>query len=123
MALNKLRGELKAIGVTQEEVAELLEMSANNFNRKLAETVPITRTEMCAIRDKWFPETSLDYLFASDGDIPSEAERAKSRVQAIADNIANDGTPMDAEKAEIIGDLMESAERCDPAHVNHVLNV
>lgn len=123
MALNKLRGELKAIGITQDEAGELLGMSGNNFNRKLAETVPITRAEMCAIRDKWFPETSLDYLFASDGDVPSEAEQAKSRVEALVENIASDGTPMDREKVEIIGDLMESAERCDPAHVNHVLSI
>lgn len=72
MALNKLRGELKAIGVTQGEAAAFLNMTASNFNRKLAEAVPFTRDEMFAIRDEYFPESSIDYLFASDGDVPTE---------------------------------------------------
>lgn len=123
MALNKLRGELKTLGVTQAEAGALIGVSGNSFNRKLAETVPFTRDEMFAIKDRWFPETTLDNLFQSDGNIPTESERAKYRVQALADNIATDGTPMDAEKAQIINNLYESSERCDPALVNHVLNV
>lgn len=122
MALNNMKSELVKAGVKQYEAAEFLGMSANNFNRKLAETVPFTRDEMFSLRDRFFPGRTVDYLFASDGDVPSERERAKSRVQAIADNIANDGTPMDTEKAEIISDLMGSAERCNPAFVNHILN-
>lgn len=82
MALNKLRGELKAISVTQEEVSDFLGMTVSNFNRKLAETVPITRTEMCAIRDRWFPGVSLDYLFASDGDTPTQTEAFHAQVDA-----------------------------------------
>lgn len=74
MALNKLRGELKAIGVTQEEAGELIGVSGNTFNRKLAETVPFTRDEMFAVKEKYFPETSLDCLFASDGDTPTQTD-------------------------------------------------
>lgn len=74
MALNKLRGVMVAEGVKQYEVADFLGMTASNFNRKLAETVPFTRDEMFAIRDKFFPERSLDYLFQSDGDGATSVE-------------------------------------------------
>ncbi len=85
MALNKLRGELKSICVTQHEVADFLGMTASNFNRKLAEAVPFTRDEMFAIRDHYFPETSIDYLFQSDGDTPTKSESLHAQAEAIGD--------------------------------------
>lgn len=90
MALNKLRGELKTIGVTQYEVADFLGMTASNFNRKLAERVPFTRDEMFAIRNKWFPETSLEYLFHSDGDVPTDEELAEASESACEDRWNSD---------------------------------
>ena len=85
MALNKLRGELKSIGVTQNEAAELLGMTASNFNRKLAEAVPFTRDEMFTIRDEYFPETSIDYLFQSDGDEMRRAKPGDGEIAEIED--------------------------------------
>ena len=66
MALNKLKGELIAAGITQGKAAEFLGMGAGNFNRKLAEAVPFTRDEMFSLRDEFFPEYTIDYLFQSD---------------------------------------------------------
>lgn len=123
MSFNNLKGELVRGGISQSDVASFLGMSLSNLNKKLSEKIPITRDEMFAIQGRYFPQESLDYLFQSDGDVPTDSERARCRVQALADNIANDGTPMDAEKEEIVSDLMESAERCDPAFVNHVLGI
>lgn len=74
MSFQILRGELKSIGVKQVEVADLLGMTNSNFNRKLAEAVPFTRDEMFAIRDRYFPGVTIDYLFQSDGDKPSTPE-------------------------------------------------
>ena len=74
MSFQILRGELKSIGVKQVEVADLLGMTNSNFNRKLAEAVPFTRDEMFAIRDRYFPGVTIDYLFQSDGDKPAMPE-------------------------------------------------
>lgn len=123
MSLNNMKAEFKRAGVTQVDVADSLGMSNNNLNLKVNEKIPMTIQEARFIRDTWLPECTLDVLLQSDGDVPTESERARCRVQAIADNIATDGTPMDAEKAEIVSDLLDSAERCDPAFVNHVLGI
>lgn len=121
MSYMNLKAEMVKHGITQQTAASFLGMSSNNLSMKIREKVPFTVEEAKSLRDEFFPTAQLDYLFQSDGDVPSDAERAKSRVQVLAENIENDGTPMDDEKAEIISDLLESAERCDPAHVNHVL--
>lgn len=74
LALNNLKGELVKAGVKQYEVAEFLEMSNGNFNKKLAESVPFMSDEMYALRDKFLPNLSIDYLFTSDGDKPATPE-------------------------------------------------
>ena len=109
MALNKLRGELKSIGVTQNEAAKLLGMTASNFNRKLAETVPFNRDEMFTIRDEYFPETSIDYLFQSDGDKPTKAESLRAQVEAMGDEMRR-AKPGDGEIAEIEGAFHECVD-------------
>ncbi len=83
MGLNKLRGELVTFGIKQREVADFLGMTANNFNRKLSEAVPFTRDEMYAIRDEFFPERSIDYLFQSDGDKPTYEEQLSSYAEMV----------------------------------------
>lgn len=83
MALNNLRGQLVSCGVKQYEVAEFLGMTASNFNRKLAETVPFTRDEMFAIKERYFPEQTVDYLFQSDGDKPTPAEQLAAYAEMV----------------------------------------
>lgn len=109
MALNKLRGELKAVGVTQNEAAELLGMTASNFNRKLAEAVPFTRDEMFALRDRYFPETSLDYLFQSDGDKPTKSESLHAQIQAMGDAMRDS---VDAPDEREIQELEDAFHEC-----------
>lgn len=109
MALNKLRGELVAFGIKQHEVAEFLGMTTSNFNRKLAEAVPFTRDEMFAIRGRYFPEKSIDYLFQSDGDKPTKAESLHAQVDAMGDEMRR-AKPGDGEIAEIEGMFHECVD-------------
>lgn len=110
MSFQILRGELKSIGVKQVEVADLLGMTNSNFNRKLAETVPFTRDEMFAIRDRYFPGVTIDYLFQSDGDKPTKAESPHAQVEAMGDEMRR-AKPGDGEIAEIKGAFHECADK------------
>ncbi len=96
MALNNLRGEMVKEGIKQYEVADFLGMTASNFNRKLAESVPFTRDEMFAIRDRYFPGVTVDHLFQSDGDKPTKSESLHAQAEAIGD-ILRQAEPDDEE--------------------------
>lgn len=109
MSFQILRGELKSIGVKQVEVADLLGMTNSNFNRKLAEAVPFTRDEMFAIRDRYFPGVTIDYLFQSDGDKPTKAESLHAQVEAMGDEMRR-AKPGDGEVAEIEGAFHECVD-------------
>lgn len=87
MAFQNLKGELTRAGITQRKVADFLGMSTNNFNRKVAEEIAITRKEMYSIRDKFLPDRSIDYLFESDGNVPSKAESLHAQVDAMGDQL------------------------------------
>lgn len=109
MALNNLRGEMVKEGIKQYEVADFLGMTASNFNRKLAESVPFTRDEMFAIRDKYFPGVTVDHLFQSDGDKPTKAESLHAQVEAMGDEMRR-AKPGDGEIAEIEGAFHECVD-------------
>lgn len=109
MALNNLRGEMVKEGIKQYEVADFLGMTASNFNRKLAESVPFTRDEMFAIRDKYFPGVTVDHLFQSDGDRPTKAESLHAQVEAMGDEMRR-AKPGDGEIAEIEGAFHECVD-------------
>lgn len=109
MSFQILRGELKGIGVKQAEVANFLGMTNSNFNRKLAESVPFTRDEMFAIRDRYFPGVTVDHLFQSDGDKPTKAESLHAQVDAMGDEMRR-AKPGDEEIAEIEGMFHECVD-------------
>lgn len=109
MSFQILIRELKSIGFKQVEVADFLNMTTSNFNRKLAEAVPFTRDEMFAIRDRYFPEKSIDYLFQSDGDKPTKAESLHAQVDAMGDEMRR-AKPGDGEIAEIEGMFHECVD-------------
>lgn len=96
-------------GIKQYEVADFLGMTASNFNRKLAESVPFTRDEMFAIRDKYFPGVTVDHLFQSDGDKPTKAESLHAQVEAMGDEMRR-AKPGDGEIAEIEGAFHECVD-------------
>lgn len=83
MSLNNLRGELVKNKLKQADVAAFLGMTASNFNRKLAESVPFTVDEIKAVRARFFPNVDLGYLCESDGDVPTEREKELASLDAL----------------------------------------
>ena len=61
-----MKAELVRVGVTQEQVANHLGMSAKNLNLKLNGRVPFTVNEVVEIRDTFAQDATLDYLLATN---------------------------------------------------------
>lgn len=120
MSYQNLKAEMTRLHLTQDQIAEFLGMSRNNFNLKVNERVPFTVDEIKAIRDRFFPENNLDYLFASDGCKPSKEVRAIARVDAVADAMM-DGCEDDPKTVEIARELRETAACVDPDRVLKIL--
>lgn len=89
MTLSELSHAMADSELTIFEVAELLGIAPLNVNRKIAEYIPFTRDEMFALRDEYFPGVSIDYLFQSDGDVPTKAESLRAQVDAMTDAMRN----------------------------------
>lgn len=85
--LSNLHEEKLKRGVSIEAMAQTIGTSSENVFRKIAELVPFTRDEMFALRDECFPGTSLDYLFVSDGNVPSERERLHTQAESLREVI------------------------------------
>lgn len=62
MSYQNLKAEMRRIGVTQGDVADFLSMSTNNVSLKINGKVPFTVDEALKIRDRFFPDATLDYL-------------------------------------------------------------
>lgn len=117
MAFQNLKGELTRAGVTQRKVADFLGMSTNNFNRKVAEEVAITREEMYSIRDEFLPDRSIDYLFESDGNVPSKAESLHAQAEVAYEAALEAEEISDEEAEELRGLLHECADTaCEKKH-------
>lgn len=116
MALNNLKAELVKRGIKQYVIAESLNMTASNLNRKLAESVPFMRDEMYAIRDRYFPELTIDYLFQSDGDKPSRVESLHSQVDVIDEAMRREVGDDDPEVREIASLLHECVDEWGMRH-------
>ena len=63
MLLN-LIGEMKKAKITQSDLAELLKKSKNIICQKINGKREFKSSEMFLIKDTFFPELSLEYLFA-----------------------------------------------------------
>lgn len=62
MSYQNLKAEMKRIGVTQGDIAEFLSMSTNNVSLKINGKVSFTVDEAWKIRERFFPDETLDYL-------------------------------------------------------------
>lgn len=70
MMLRNLRAELVRLGVTNfKTVADATEITLPVIYNKMAGKTEFNRSEMIKIRDTFFPEMSLDYLFAEDNQV------------------------------------------------------
>ena len=54
---------MKSYRVKQSDVARMLELSRNCVSHKIRGKVDFTASEMYAIRDKYFPDKTIDWLF------------------------------------------------------------
>lgn len=120
MAFCNLKAEMARTGISQADVAKFLGMSASNFSMKVNERIPITVQEAEGIKRRFFPGMTLDYLFASDGDVPSKELRAMSRVESIADAML-EGHEDDQEVRETADELREAARCVDSDRVLRIL--
>lgn len=109
MSFSNLKAEFARLGIKHQEVADYLEMSLSNFSKKMAEKIPVTRDEMFAIQRRFFPQASLEYLFASDGDTPTKAESLHAQVSAMGDAMRQSAGE-DPEIAEIEGLFHEAVD-------------
>ena len=73
MSYQNLKAEMKRIGVTQGDIAEFLSMSTNNVSLKINGKVPFTVDEAWKIRERFFPDATLDYLMGKTSDRDGEA--------------------------------------------------
>lgn len=108
MAFCNLKAEMARVKVSQADVAEFLGMSTSNFNLKVNERIPITVQEAEEIKNRFFPGMTLDYLFASDGDLPSEKEERLANLDAIEDIL--DEACASSEFYRVLADMRREVE-------------
>ena len=119
MAYQNLKAELKRYGLSYSMVADLLGMSLNNFSLKANERIPMTVDEAKAIRDKFCPDADLDYLLASDGDVPTRRQRADAAVESFIERaFEHEDEPLRSIEAD---ELRAKARAVDPEHVIKVI--
>lgn len=64
LALQNLQAEFRRKGLRREDVARRLCMDADSLVDKLEGDAPFTVAEAFQIKQRYFPEFTLDYLFA-----------------------------------------------------------
>ena len=62
MSYQNMKAEMRRFGITQGDIAAFLKMSTNNVSLKINGKVPFTVDEALKIRDRFFPNATLDYL-------------------------------------------------------------
>ncbi|MBE6889988.1 MAG: XRE family transcriptional regulator [Ruminococcaceae bacterium] len=68
MLLN-LKTEMYRTKTSSNKIAKAIGISKEAMSHKVTEKTQFTRDEMFAIQDKFFPETDMKYLFASDKEV------------------------------------------------------
>lgn len=91
MAYKVLADLMLGSGVSCLDISELLGVGLGAVADKLSERLPMTLDEARAIRAKFFPASTLDCLFASDGNVASERERDVASVDALREIVDGAG--------------------------------
>ena len=60
---NNLIAEMARNKITNEKIAVAIERNPNTVSQKMLGKVEFTRKEMWTIKEKFFPDLSIDYLF------------------------------------------------------------
>lgn len=63
---SNLIGEIAKRGIQNKEIAKELGVHINTLGNKLNGESPFTIGEAFAIKEKFFPDSNLDYLFATE---------------------------------------------------------
>ena len=58
--------EIKLKGITQTEICKYLGLTNHGFNKKIRGETDFTSKEMFEIQRTYFPDKTLEYLFARD---------------------------------------------------------
>lgn len=59
-----LRAEMARHGIKNKDIAELLKLSRKSITNRLSGTQEFSNAEMRQIRDKFFPNMTIDELFS-----------------------------------------------------------
>lgn len=62
--LPNLKAEMARFDIKKKDVAELLNLSPKTISVKMNNKGEFTRVEMCKIKEQFFSQFSLDYLFS-----------------------------------------------------------
>lgn len=62
-----LEGELRKKKITRQKMANDLKLNVSTISRKLTEPGRLKLIEAYQIRDLYFPNMKIEYLFATDG--------------------------------------------------------
>lgn len=73
-----LRAEMARQKLTSKRTAEESGINERTFSNKMTGRYPFNHREMIAIRDRFFPNMTLDYLFETE-------EEANNKVKQISD--------------------------------------
>lgn len=98
MAYTKLKQIIERKGI--EHVARSLNVPSSNLRLMLDEMVSITINQAKTIQHLWAEDYTLDELFQSDGNVPSESECRHAIVEAMG-NAMREACPGDPEIASI----------------------
>ena len=63
-----LNGKITERGILRRDIAKSIGVSSRAFRNKMTGVAPFTWDEVTLIRQKYFPDCSLEQLFASDED-------------------------------------------------------
>lgn len=63
-----LNGKITERGILRKDIAKSIGVSSRAFRNKMTGVAPFTWDEVTLIRQKYFPDCSLEQLFASDED-------------------------------------------------------
>ena len=66
MRFTTLRAEMARKGLKGRDIAETLQISSKSAYNKINRITEFTLKETIAIRDKFFPGMTIDFLFNSD---------------------------------------------------------
>ena len=63
MAYDNLLAEMKRSHKRQKDLSDLLNKNPSNVYRMLHQKSKVTLDEAFKVRDEWFPELTIEYLF------------------------------------------------------------